>query len=79
MLSQKEDEVIADLGAAMKFKFMIHRQKGGWQHKALPLLMTELKREVAELEAAQGKEHIISECADIANYCAMIVDKVKGL
>ncbi len=79
-LSQHEDEVIADLAVAQKFKFSVHRGKGGWSHKTKQTLLTELKREVVELEEALGsgnKEAVISEAADVANYLAMIIEKVK--
>jgi len=42
--------------------------------------MEELKREVVELEEALAsgqKEAVISEAADVANYLAMIIEKVK--
>ena len=79
-LSDHEDSIIADLGVAMKFKFSVHRSKGGWSHKSASILMEELKREVVELEEALAsgkKEAVISEAADVANYLAMIIEKVK--
>jgi len=79
-LSQHEDEVIADLAVAQKFKFSVHRGKGGWHHKTKQVLLAELKREVIELEealASDNKEAVISEAADVANYLAMIIEKVK--
>lgn len=81
LLKDREDDVIVDLGTAQKFKLMLHRQKGGWEHKSMDKLYAELKREVKELGEAlnndSSKEHIISECADVANYCAFIIEKVK--
>ena len=79
-LSIHEDEIIADLAVAQKFKFSVHRNKGGWSYKTRHVLLTELKREVVELEEALAlgnKEAIISEAADIANYLAMLIEKVK--
>lgn len=78
--SDHEDEVLNDLIIAAKFKFSIHRSKGGWEHKSTEILLKELKREVEELEEALeiGKtEHIVSEAADVTNYLAMLVEKVK--
>ena len=84
-LNNREDVIIADLGDAQKFKFMVHRQKGGWDAKDLQTLRLELKREMAELdeelssfeEGEASKERVISECADVANYLAMLIEKVK--
>ncbi|MCI4436892.1 MAG: hypothetical protein JHC33_08820 [Ignisphaera sp.] len=76
-MSDAEDTIIADLAVAMKYKFMVHRNKGGWHAKHLDTLMSELQREVDELAQAHTKEQIISECADIANYCAMIIETIK--
>ena len=84
-LSNREDAVIDDLGVAQKFKFMVHRQKGGWDAKDLQTLRLELKREIKELDeelasfedGEASKERVISECADVANYLAMIIEKVK--
>ena len=83
--SEHEEAIIDDLGTAQKFKFMVHRQKGSWDAKSLDTLITELGREMIELKEElndfrDGKgspEKIISECADAANYLAMIVEKVK--
>ncbi len=76
-LSEQEDIVIDDLAVAMKFKFSVHRTKGGWSHKNHETLYSELLRECEELKEAKTKEAVISECADIANYCAMIIDLAK--
>lgn len=84
-LSNQEDKVIADLSTAMKFKFMVHRSKGGWDSKDLERLFSELTREMSELKAELNEyqsgessaEKVISECADVANYLAMIIEKVK--
>jgi len=84
-LGQHEDAIISDLATAQKFKFMVHSQKGGWDSKDLDTLSFELAREMKELKEKlndfQGgeasKEEVISECADVANYLAMIIEKVK--
>lgn len=76
-LSTAEDIIITDLADAMKFKFMVHREKGDWMHKTHDQLYGELVREIQELKTAKTKEAVISECADIANYCAMIIDLAK--
>ena len=76
-MSRAEDVIINDLSDAMKFKFMVHRDKGDWMHKSQEQLFAELQREIIELKEAPNKEAVISECADIANYCAMIIDLAK--
>ncbi len=76
-LNSHEDAVLSDAIVAAKFKFMVHRNKGGWKHKTHDVLYNELLREVAELKEAKGKEGVISECADIINYAAMIIDLAK--
>ncbi len=77
MLSYKENEILEDALVAAKFKFMVHRHKGDWYHKGYEQLVGELNREVRELEEAVTVESVISECADIINYAAMIIDTVK--
>jgi hypothetical protein len=82
-LEAKEDYAIRTLNVAMKFKFTVHRNKGGWKHKTDQVLVDEMFREVKELSEAVkadevNREHIISECADVANYCAMLIDNLKG-
>lgn len=84
-LNEREEVIISDLASAQKFKFMVHRNKGDWAAKSLPTLQTELEREVGELlealkvfgETRGNKESVISECADVANYLAMIIEKVR--
>ena len=76
-LSRKEDSILNDAFTAAKFKFMIHRKKGGWKHKTHDVLYKELLLEVEELRTAEGKEGVISECADIINYASMIIDLAK--
>lgn len=84
-IDNQENAIIADLGIAQKFKFMIHREKGGWDAKDIQTLRLELKREMEELNeklsafenSEATKEEVISECADVANYLAMIIEKVK--
>jgi len=73
-LNERENEIISDLGHAMKFKFRLHKTKGSWERKDHKQLLTELKREIEELEKAPDKESLILEAADCANYLAMIVD-----
>ncbi len=85
ILSSHEDILIADMGVAQKFKFMLHRNKGDWAFKSTNKLHSELKREIEELDETlslfyagdASKEDVISECADIANYLAMIIEKVR--
>lgn len=81
-LSLQEDDILADIMVAAKFKFMVHRRKGGWRHKDMNVLVKELEREVKELKDAiksGNTENIITESADIVNYAAMIVDKAKRM
>ena len=80
MLTNLENEILEDAMVAAKFKFMIHRRKGGWTHKSMDVLIAELEREIVELKEAVKvgkKEPISSEGADIINYAAMIIDKAK--
>ena len=80
-MKRREDQIIDDLGVAMKYKLMRHRSKGDWAHKDLTVLLRELKREVVELEeeilSGKKPEMIISEAADVANYAAFIIEKVR--
>lgn len=78
----QETETLDLLRQAQEFKFMVHRSKGGWEAKPMEALVEELKIEVDELCDAisnNDKTDIITEAADIANYCAMIIEKaLKG-
>lgn len=79
-LSLQEDDILEDALVAAKFKFMVHRRKGGWRHKGLTILLKELKKEIIELSEAVDEgnvEHIITESADVVNYAAMIIDTAK--
>ncbi len=73
----KEDQILEDGIGIAKAKFIIHRDKGDWEHKTLATLIEELKREISELEEASTKEEIILECGDLINYSCMIIDIVK--
>jgi len=77
-----EDHMIKDITDAQRFKFAVHQSKGSWRHKTPKVLIDELRREVNELEVCVldgcTKEAILSECADIANYVAMLWDITKN-
>lgn len=55
--------------------------KGDWRNSNPEDIAIGLGREVMELAEAirdsEPPENIINECADIANYCMMLADKVK--
>jgi hypothetical protein len=77
--NQRVEDALEALTQAGTYKFMVHSSKGDWNHKTKEVLLAELKREVEELEEAittgKGKEAIVSEIGDIANYAAMLLDK----
>lgn len=71
------EELLADGMALAKAKMVIHKDKGSWEYKSHAVLIAELRREVAELEAATSREDIMLECGDIINYACMIIDNIR--
>ncbi len=62
----------------MRYKFIIHSDKGRFDWKSDDMLVAAMKKEIKELEQALkdgNKEWIVSECADVANYAYMIANK----
>lgn len=71
-------EVVSDLSADMLLKLRHNKQKAHWSTVSNDWLLTRLKEEVSELECAlESGEGIVYECADVANFAAMIADNVR--
>lgn len=80
----EEQRLVDQLRVFQLEKLEEHRGKGHWGGDDLELLMILLRSEVAELAYeldASGwpgvpgaAEKIARECADVANFCAMIAD-----
>ena len=63
----------------METKMLLNENKGGHERLKLDDLMKLLHQEVRELKGAidsKDYKEVAMECADVANYCAMIADKV---
>lgn len=68
----------------MRKKLEKHSNKGGWKNSTLSNLYNGMMRETEELARAlyyekKDFEHIIDECADVANMAMMIADNVKTM
>ena len=74
-----EERIVSQLNAAMLRKLALNRHKGTWE-LTTKYLMQRLRQEVEELGNALddglSSESIINECADVANFAAMIMDVV---
>ena len=63
----------------METKMLLNEHKGGHERLKLDDLMKLLHQEVRELKGAidsKDYKEVAMECADVANYCMMIADKV---
>jgi hypothetical protein len=61
-------------------KFAEREYKGEWKHVTIGKLLTLMRREFSELTDAVGfgdHNEAIRECADIANYAAIIADVLR--
>lgn len=77
-----EDRLIAGMSEAMRTKLRLNRHKSPWAAMPVASLVSLLKKEVEELEAACVEaatdpyklDAVRYECADIANFAGMIAD-----
>jgi len=78
---QQVRPVLASFVQVMETKLKLNEHKGGWDDTSIDDLYCRAAGELLELLSAikAGKEdHIICECADVANYVMMIFDKVTN-
>jgi NTP pyrophosphatase (non-canonical NTP hydrolase) len=63
---------------AMATELANNRHKGGWESEKVPWLLNRAEQELRELKTAIRKKRnpneVLSEAADVANFCMMIVD-----
>lgn len=70
---------IQKLTDAMKKKLELNERKGGWSDMTPEMLVSMMAEEFIELcECIRDKEKAIEECADIANFCMMIVNNLQN-
>ena len=78
MVNPKEALIIEVLAEWMAEKLEKNRHKGNrWRTTSTTTLLTDLLHEVWELETAMrtgSTEDVAKECADVANFTAMILD-----
>ena len=69
-------ELVNSLAIDMLFKLRQNCHKAHWNTVSNAYLFERLKEEVAELESALSgdSEDVMLECADVANFAAMIAD-----
>jgi len=82
-VSRIEDEqrIVRDLGIVQLGKLRANKHKPDWQAESVDDLFAFLLLEVEELRAALliGKRaHVALECADVANFAAMLADRVSA-
>jgi len=72
-------EMVKDLSSDMLFKLEMNSCKAHWNTVTNAYLLKRMKNEVSELESALNGdgENIELECADVANFAAMIADNVR--
>ena len=62
-------------------KLATNIHKGGWNEMTQQQILDRIKDEVIELETSinnnEGDEAVKKECADIANFCAMMIDNIN--
>lgn len=84
--AEEERRLVDQLRVYQLQKLDEHRWKGHWEGDDLELLMILLRSEVRELEyelfeggsAGVSTRKVLLECADVANFAAMIADVVKA-
>lgn len=71
--------LVNDMANHMFEKIRKTKQKAHWSTVTQTWLLKRLKEEFAELEDALilGSDNLIEECADVANFAAMIADNHK--
>ena len=79
-----DHKLINDMANHMFEKMRKNKHKAHWSTVRVSWLLDRLKEEVAELDRAMydlnitdRRSEIISECADVANFAAMIADWVS--
>ena len=72
-----EERIVSQLADAMRGKLLENCYKPSWQEAKAETLLGLLISEVMELQGAVESgsvSDVYRECADVANYAAMIVD-----
>ncbi|MED3440244.1 hypothetical protein P4393_12335 [Bacillus subtilis] len=80
-------EEVKNFSNVMEEKLQKNDHKGGWGDCSLDYLTLRMREEQAELfeslrlyhmfPSEDTRRRVQEECADIANFCMMIADKVK--
>lgn len=84
MIENNEATIVDNLrifGEVQKTKAMVNMHKQHWSEVSLQELLEGLQREIVELEDSIDHGRVANaqlECADIANYAAMIFDKIRN-
>jgi hypothetical protein len=75
------EEILGTLHKLQKTKFLINDYKQHWRATSLDVLFKGLLDEVQELQISLAQRRIANsqlECADIANFAAMICDNIRN-
>lgn len=79
MSTPKDEAALAGrMALEMQIKLAQHSDRGHWRQSKLRFLLARLREEVDELaDEVNGMRYDVwSEAADVANFAAMIADKV---
>lgn len=79
-LPSQEKRIVTNLSILMRKKLRANRHKPLWTRDEIVDLFSRAKDEMAELADAikdNDIEDIANECADVANFMAMIMDNAK--
>lgn len=80
--ADEEAQITKNLAGYMLRKLRQNSHKQHWRNETIPELLEKMKREIIELEEAiqfEPFENVVNEAADVANFCAMIIDNVSML
>lgn len=79
-----EAEMVTRMADAMRAKLALNRGKLHWEESEMGYLMArlndeveELRREVGDIFTSDRAEKVRAEAADVANFAAMIAEKVR--
>ena len=73
---------VMEFAGDMEYKLSCNDHKHHWSNYAPAFFLRKIKQEVKELENAlinrEDVNDIIHECADVANFCMMLADNLRG-
>ena len=75
---EEEETIVNNLASYMKWKLRNNAHKEHWRQTPIQVLLRRLREETNELEKALEHGNFVQEeCADVANFAAMILDNYE--